>query len=49
MEAISLQQPVLLWISFFAGANSLLQLQNLPKGKGEKRGVAWFMLPPQQA
>jgi len=31
MEPISLQQPVLLWISFAAGVNSLLQLQNLPK------------------
>lgn len=48
-EPISLQQPVLSHISFVVGLNSLLQLQNLPKGnKSGKRGVVWFTLPRQQ-
>lgn len=32
MEPNSLQQPELLWVGFVGGVNSLLQLQNLPKG-----------------
>lgn len=36
-EPISLQQLVLSQISFVAGLNSLLQLQNLPKGKKRVR------------
>lgn len=36
-EPISLQQLVLSQISFVAGLNSLLRLQNLPKGKKRVR------------